>query len=141
MVKQIWLYDGTPILLESIQKYQLEDGTIVDVVPKDIEKEVEIDGETIIEYEQVPYEVINDFDYPKEYTETPPIDGLYQPIFFDGEKWVGAKQADWEAANPPKENVDVGVNVEDVILMNEELLMETSGLSARISKLENKGDA
>ncbi|WOZ56247.1 tail fiber protein [Brochothrix phage BtpYZU03] len=141
MFKQIWLYDGTPILLEGIQKYQLEDGTVVDDVPKDIEKEVEIDGETIIEYQQAPYEVVTVFDYPKEYTELQPEDGLYQPIFFDGEKWIGTKKEVWEAANPPKENVDVGVNVEDVILMNEELLMETSGLSARISKLENKGDA
>ena len=140
MFKQIWLYDGTPILLEGIQKYQLEDGTVVDDVPKDIEKEVEIDGETIIEYQQAPYEVVTVFDYPKEYTELQPEDGLYQPIFFDGEKWNGSKKEDWEAANPP-ENTEVGVNIEDVILTNEELLMETAGLSARISKLENKGDA
>ena len=140
MFKQIWLYDGTPILLEGIQKYQLEDGTVVDDVPKDIEKEVEIDGETIIEYQQAPYEVVTVFDYPEEYTELQPEDGLYQPIFFDGKKWIGAKRADWEAANPT-ENTEVGLNIEDVVLMNEELLMETAELSARISKLENKGDA
>ena len=139
MFKQIWLYDGTPMLLESIQKYQLEDGAVVDDVPKDIEKEVEIDGETIIEYQQAPYEVVTVFDYPKEYTELQPEDGLYQPIFFDGEKWIGTKKEVWEAANPP-ENTEVGVSIEDVILTNEELLMETAGLSARISKLENKGD-
>lgn len=141
MFKQIWLYDGTPILLKSIQKYQLEDGTVVDDVPKEIGKEVEIDGETTIEFQQVPYEVVTVFDYPKEYTELQPKDGLYQPIFFDGEKWNGSKKEDWEAANPPEENVDVVVNIEDVILTNEEILMQNAELSARILKLENKGDA
>lgn len=111
MFKQVYLYDGTAVLLESVTQYTDEG------------------------------EPIETFTYPKEYTELQPVDGLYQPIFFDGKKWVGTKKEVWEAANPPKENVDVGVNVEDVILMNEELLMETSGLSARISKLENKGDA
>lgn len=110
MFKQVYLYDGTAVLLESVTQYTDEG------------------------------KPIETFSYPKEYTELQPVDGLYQPIFFDGEKWVGTKKEDWEAANPADENVGPGVNVEDVILMNEELLMETSGLSARISKLENKGD-
>lgn len=110
MFKQVYLYDGTAVLLESITKYN------------DEEEPIEI------------------FEYPKEYTEIQPRDGLYQPIVFNGEKWIGTKKEDWEAANPP-ENTEVGVNIEDVVLMNEELLMETVGLSARISKMENKGDA
>ena len=110
MYKQVYLYDGTAALLESVTQYTDE-------------------GESI-----------ETFNYPKEYTELHPENGLYQPIFFDGKKWIGTKKEDWEATNPPKENVVVVVSVEDVILMNEELLMETSELSARISKLENKGD-
>lgn len=111
MFKQVYLYDGTAVLLESVTQYTDEG------------------------------EPIETFSYPKEYTELQPEDGLYQPIFFDGEKWIGTKKEVWEAANPPKENVDVGVNVEDVILTNEELLMQNAELSARVSKLENKGDA
>ena len=151
MFKQIYSYDGTSVLLESVTKYKLGNGEIVDGVPAPIEVEKEIDvvsedtdeitKETIVVYEDVPYEEIEVFNYPKEYTEIQPKDGLYQPIFFNGKKWIGAKQADWEAANPTDENVGAGVNIEDVILTNEELLMETAGLSARISKLENKGDA
>lgn len=151
MFKQIFLYDGSVLLLESITKYKLENGEIVDEAPAQIAVNKEIDvvneetdeitKETITVYEDVPYEEIEIFDYPKEYTEIPPKDGLYQPIFFNGEKWIGTKKEDWEAANPPDENVDVGVNIEDVILTNEELLMQNAELSARISKLENKGDA
>lgn len=110
MFKQVYLYDGAAVLLESVTQYTGEG------------------------------EPIETFSYPKEYTELKPEDGLYQPVFFDGEKWVGTKKEVWEAANPPEKN-EVGVNIEDVILMNEELLMETAGLCARISKLENKGDA
>lgn len=151
MFKQVYLYDGTAVLLESVTKYKLENGEIVDEAPApiEIEKEIEVVNEetdevtkeTIIVYEGVQYEGIEFFDYPEEYTEIKPKDGLYQPIFFDGKKWIGTKKADWEAANPPEENVHAGVNVEDVILTNEELLMQNAELSARISKLENKGDA
>ncbi|WP_413485515.1 hypothetical protein [Brochothrix thermosphacta] len=132
MFKQVYLYDGTAELIESITKYKLGNGEIADEVPAPIAVEEGI---------YVPYEEIEIFDYPKEYTEITPKDGLYQPIFFDGKKWNGSKKEDWEAANPPDENVDVGVNIEDVILTNEELLMQNAELSARISKLENKGDA
>ena len=111
MFKQVYLYDGTAVLLESVTQYTGEG------------------------------EPIETFSYPKEYTELQPEDGLYQPIFFDGKKWIGTKKEVWEATNPPKENVDVGVNVEDVILTNEELLMQNAELNARISKLENKGGA
>lgn len=150
MFKQVYFYDGTAELIESITKYKLENGEIVDEAPAPIgiEKEVdvtseetdEITKETIMVYEDVQLEEIEIFDYPEEYTEIKPEDGLYQPIFFDGTKWIGTKKEDWEASNPP-EDVDVGVNIEDVILTNEELLMQNAELSARISKLENKGDA
>lgn len=151
MYKQVYLHDGATVLLESVTKYKLENGEIVDEAPAPIEIEKEVDvaseetdeitKETFTVYEDVKFEEIEVFNYPKEYTELQPEDGLYEPIFFDGEKWIGTKKEDWEAANPPEENVDVGVNVEDVILTNEELLMQNAELSARISKLENKGDA
>lgn len=134
MFKQIWLYDGTPILLESIQKYQLKDGTIVDDVPADIEKELEVDGETITDFQQVLYEVINVFDYPKEYTELQPTDGLYQPISFNGKKWIGTKQADWEAANPPEES-EGDSTVDDNQEVLEELILQVAALTNA-----NKGD-
>lgn len=102
MFKRVYLYDGTTVLLKSVTEYTDEG------------------------------EPIETFSYPKEYTEIQPNDGLYQPIFFDGKKWNGSKKEDWEAANPPDENVDVGVNIEDVILTNEELLMQNAELSARI---------
>ena len=136
MFKQIWLYDGTPILLESIQKYQLEDGTIVDDVPKDIEKEVEIDGETIIEYQQVLYEVINVFDYPKEYTEIQTPDGLYQPIFFDGKKWIGTKKEDWETANPPQESDKDLMSSTEIQNIVEELLLQMLELQMNLDSRE-----
>ncbi|WBU87796.1 hypothetical protein BtpYZU01_11 [Brochothrix phage BtpYZU01] len=135
MFKQIWLYDGTPILLEGIQKYQLEDGTVVDDVPKDIEKEVEIDGETIIEYQQAPYEVVTVFDYPKEYTELQPEDGLYQPIFFDGEKWIGTKKEVWEADNPPENHEGDPADGDNQEVL-EELILQVAALTNNV----NKGD-
>lgn len=141
MFKQIWLYDGTPILLESIQKYQLEDGTIVDDVQKDIEKEVEIDGETIIEYQQAPYEVVTVFDYPKEYTELQPEDGLYQPIFFDGEKWIGTKKEVWEAANPPEPTENQSISNEEMQHLIEDLTLQLLSLQIEIDEkkvLENE---
>ena len=109
MYKQIWLYDGTEILLESRTEYD-----------EDVSTEI--------------------FDYPDQYTEIKPQDGLYEPIFFDGEKWVGTDKEVWEDEHP-QENIDLGINIEDVILMSEELLMQNADLAARIEILEHKGDA
>lgn len=136
MFKQIWLYNGTPILLEGIQKYQLEDGTIVDDVPADIEKEVEVDGETITNFQQVPYEVITIFDYPKEYTEIMPKDGLYEPIRFDGEKWIGTPKEDWETANPPEESDKEPTSSTEIQNIVEELLLQMLELQMNLDSRE-----
>lgn len=61
MYKQVFLYNGTPVLLEVI------DGVA---------------------------------DYPDEYTEIQPPDGLYQPISFDGTKWMGTSYEQWLADKP-----------------------------------------
>lgn len=71
MFKQVYLYDGTAILLEAITKYTNEG------------------------------EPIETFNYPKEYTEIQPQDGLYLPIHFDGTEWIGSKKEDFEYVNPP----------------------------------------
>ncbi|WP_218729942.1 hypothetical protein [Brochothrix thermosphacta] len=137
MFKQIFLYDGSVLLLESITKYKLENGEIVDEAPAPIavEKEVEvvseetdeITRETIIVYEGVQYEEIEIFDYPEEYTEIKPEDGLYQPIFFDGKKWNGSKKEDWEAANPPEESE--GDSTDDNQEVLEELILQVAALT------------
>lgn len=37
------------------------------------------------------------------YTEVMPIDGLYDPIHFDGEQWIGTPKEEWEDSLPEKE--------------------------------------
>lgn len=134
MFKQVYLYDGTAELIESITKYKLENGEIVDEVPAliAVDKEIdvvneetdEITKETITVYEDVPYEEIEIFDYPKEYTEIPPKDGLYQPIFFDGKKWIGSSREAWEAANPPEESDVESMSIADMQNIVEDLLLQ-----------------
>ena len=151
MFKQVYLYDGTAELIESITKYKLGNGEIVDEVPAPIgvEKEIEvvnedtdeITKETIVVYEDVPYEEIDFFDYPKEYTELQPTDGLYQPIFFDGEKWVGTKKGDWEAANPPEPTENQSISNEEVQHLIEDLTLQRLSLQIEIDEkkvLENE---
>ena len=103
MYKQIWLFDGTEILLESRTEYD-----------EDVSTEI--------------------FDYPDQYTETQPEDGLYQPIFFDGEKWIGTKKEDWEAANPLEEFE--GDSTDDNQEVLEELILQVAALTNNA----NKGD-
>lgn len=144
MFKQIFLYDGSVLLLESITKYKLENGEIVDEAPAQIAVNKEIDvvneetdeitKETITVYEDVPYEEIEIFDYPKEYTEIPPKDGLYQPIFFDGKKWIGSSREDWEAANPPEEPEGGSTDGDNQEVL-EELILQVAALTNA-----NKGD-
>ena len=151
MYKQVYLYDGTTVLLESVTKYKLENDEIVDEAPApiEIEKEIEvvneendeITKETIIVYEGVQYEEIEFFDYPEEYTELQPEDGLYQPIFFDGEKWVGTKKEDWEAANPPEPTENQSISNEEVQHLIEDLTLQLLSLQIEIDEkkvLENE---
>lgn len=151
MFKQVYLYDGTAELIESITKYKLGNGEIVDEVPVPIEVEKEIDvvsedtdeiiRETITVYEDVQYEEIEIFEYPEEYTELQPEDGLYQPIFFDGEKWVGTKKGDWEAANPPEPTENQSISNEEMQHLIEDLTLQLLSLQIEIDEkkvLENE---
>ena len=151
MFKQIFLYDGSVLLLESITKYKLENGEIVDEAPAQIAVNKEIDvvneetdeitKETITVYEDVPYEEIEIFEYPEEYTELQPEDGLYQPIFFDGEKWVGTKKGDWEAANPPEPTENQSISNEEMQHLIEDLTLQLLSLQIEIDEkkvLENE---
>lgn len=64
--KQIYLYDGTPYLLQ--------------------------------------YTDEGEGNYPVEdWTDIAPPEGLYQPIHFDGEQWIGTPKEQWEAGRPPSE--------------------------------------
>lgn len=151
MFKQVYLYDGTAVLLESVTKYKLENGEIVDEAPAPIgiEKEVdvtseetdEITKETIMVYEDVQLEEIEIFDYPEEYTELQPRDGLYQPIFFDGEKWIGTKKEDWEVANPPEPTENQPISNEEMQHLIEDLTLQLLSLQIEIDEkkvLENE---
>lgn len=45
-----------------------------------------------------------EFDYPLEnWTEIKPPDGIYAPIYFDGENWVGQSKDDFEKSIEPTE--------------------------------------
>ena len=111
MFKQVYLYDGTAVLLESVTQYTDEG------------------------------EPIETFSYPKEYTELQPVDGLYQPIFFDGEKWIGTKKEVWEAANPPEPTENQSISNEEVQHLIEDLTLQLLSLQIEIDEkkvLENE---
>ncbi len=41
-----------------------------------------------------------EYVYPKdEWSETPPPEGIYQPFYYDGNKWIGTSKEDWELNN------------------------------------------
>ncbi|WP_239732998.1 hypothetical protein [Mammaliicoccus sp. E-M26] len=41
-----------------------------------------------------------EYIYPKdEYTEIPPPEGIYQPFYYDGNKWIGTSKEEWELNN------------------------------------------
>ncbi|MCG2350909.1 hypothetical protein [Staphylococcus epidermidis] len=45
-----------------------------------------------------------EYDYPNdEWTETPPPEGLYEPIWFDGNEWHGATREEWLKTLPKEE--------------------------------------
>lgn len=70
-----------------IQVFKKTDGT-----PKLIQ------GMTVPETLEIEYEYDTDI-----YTEITPDDGLYDPIHFDGEQWIGTSKEEWEAGRPPSE--------------------------------------
>lgn len=58
---------------------------------------------------------INEQDILTEYTEIMPPQGLYRPIYFDGEKWVGTPYEKWLEANPQIE-VEEAPDDKDVLI-------------------------
>lgn len=118
MFEQIWLYNGTNLLIEALTKYKLEDGTIVDEMPPI----------------WISYEKISVFEYPDEYTAIQPPSGIYEPFYFDGEKWIGTSKEDWEAANPrpPLEEFD-DLNTEEIQIILEDLILISCGIVKEIS--------
>lgn len=58
--------------------------------------------EVVYLYDGTPFIVYQDDDgenvYPMdEWTKIPPTPGIYQPFYFDGEKWIGTSKEEWEA--------------------------------------------
>ena len=56
-------------------------------------------------YDGTPFLVMENKDgeleYPKEqWTDIAPPEGLYEPIHFDGEKWVGTPYEEWLEQQP-----------------------------------------
>lgn len=49
-----------------------------------------------------------EYDYPDdEWTETPPPEGLYEPIYWDGNEWHGASKEEWEARIRKQQEVEL----------------------------------
>ena len=64
-----------------------------------------------------------EYVYPNdEWTEVPPPEGIYQPFYYDGNKWIGSTREEWES------------NQEELPTQPNEI----EELKQRISELENK---
>lgn len=46
------------------------------------------------------------YDIPSNATDIQPTNGLYTPIKFDGEKWIGTPKEKWEKENLVEDNQD-----------------------------------
>lgn len=67
-----------------------------------------MDFKQVFLYDGTPYLAFRgsdgEYDYPNdEWTETPPPEGLYEPIWFDGNEWRGATREEWLKTLPKKE--------------------------------------
>ena len=73
-----------------------------------------------------------EYQYPKdEWTETPPPAGGYQPMHFDGNKWVCATREEWLKSQKPVE-VKPDATSETIA----QLLMNDLEHNARLEMLE-----
>ena len=54
-------------------------------------------------YDGTTYLLFNDDEeWPEgDWTEVAPPPGIYEPYYFDGEKWIGTSREDYEKNNPP----------------------------------------
>lgn len=94
-MKVVYLYDGTPFLVE-----------------------LDEDGE---------------YNYPKEaWTETPPPEGIYEPFYFNGNKWTGSTKEEYE--NNLANDISDTPNPNDVL--NAQLLANDLEHNSKIKSLE-----
>ena len=70
-------------------------------------------------YDGTTYLLFNDDEeWPEgDWTEVAPPPGIYEPYYFDGEKWIGTSKEEYEKNNPPdpyKPN-DTEIDVANII--------------------------
>ncbi|MCO6345118.1 hypothetical protein LZU21_07130 [Staphylococcus epidermidis] len=77
--------------------------------------------------------VMNDEDVDLEkYTEIQPPEGLYQPIYFDGENWHGVSKEEW-LKQQPKVEIEEVPDEKDVVISDLTLqLMKTQDALANL---------
>ncbi|MDQ7223757.1 hypothetical protein RCI18_05500 [Staphylococcus haemolyticus] len=68
-----------------------------------------------------------EYEYPsEEWTENKPDDGMYTPIYFDGQKWIGQSKEVFEKELPPEPIDDKDVLISNLSeqLLNTQLEIE-----------------
>lgn len=88
-------------------------------------------------YDGTPYlaELNNEgeYNYPKEtWTETPPPEGIYEPFYFNGNKWIGSTKEEYE--NNLANDISDTPNPKDVL--NAQLLANDLEHNSKIKSLE-----
>lgn len=71
-----------------------------------------MDFKQVFLYDGTPYLAFRgsdgEYDYPNdEWTETPPPEGLYEPIYFNGNEWKGASKEEWEKSIQKKKEEEL----------------------------------
>lgn len=81
-------------------------------------------------YDGTPFLVMEDKDgeleYPEgQWTDIVPPEGIYQPYYFDGEKWIGTPYEEW-LKRQPKVEIEELPDEKDILIADLTLqLMET----------------
>ncbi|UBV34054.1 hypothetical protein JGY90_10090 [Staphylococcus xylosus] len=90
-------------------------------------------------YDGTPYLVYKneegEFQYPQdEWTETAPPEGIYNPFYFNGNKWVGSTREEWLENNPEPELRSPSTN--EYLLAQTQ--MQVTESSSQLRKSKNK---
>ena len=90
-------------------------------------------------YDGTPYLVYKneegEFQYPQdEWTETAPPEGIYNPFYFNGDKWVGSTREEWLENNPEPELRSPSTN--EYLLAQTQ--MQVAESSSQLRKSQNK---
>ncbi|MEB8121771.1 hypothetical protein NGH46_06525 [Staphylococcus xylosus] len=90
-------------------------------------------------YDGTPYLVYKneegEFQYPQdEWTETAPPEGIYNPFYFNGNKWVGSTREEWLENNPEPELRSPSTN--EYLLAQTQ--MQVAESSSQLRKSQNK---